>query len=156
MQVQCSEHMPRHATLFDANGEHLTLFDTDSAYPLRAFCYMCNLRIGLASFYSSWALVEEFLVTKWETTPMPTDLYETNRVVIAERCGWPEGAIEDTREIERRFPGAYAYWTNGVNREKFTGYGAGITGNRWPNTPIYGQTVEEVCAQLAKVPVPKY
>lgn len=43
--------------------------------------------------------------------PLPID-HEKNRQILADRCGWPDGALDACREIEARFPAWHCWWTD--------------------------------------------
>jgi hypothetical protein len=40
----------------------------------------------------------------------PSDLARKNQRLIAERTGWPDGALEACAELEDRYPGWYISW----------------------------------------------
>ena len=44
--------------------------------------------------------------------PLSPELQERSRKLVAERLGWPGGALEACREIESRFPRWYCWWTS--------------------------------------------
>jgi hypothetical protein len=45
--------------------------------------------------------------------PLPPIDVERNRELIAERLGWPEGAVEVCREVEARWPDWRVHYDNG-------------------------------------------
>lgn len=88
-------------------------------------------------------------------TPQPSAMAERNREVLAERLGWPDGAVEATRQIERDFPGWVAWWSGRENKAKGfespVGYSATYehrAGGLVNRTTVYGVTPEELAARI--------
>lgn len=54
---------------------------------------------------------------------------ERNRELLAQRMGWPLGALDECREFEREFTGWYAWWSPAHG-----GYGA---------SPAYGLFIRQ-------------
>lgn len=80
-----------------------------------------------------------------------------NRRLIAERLGWPTGAVEACEWIEAAAPGWHAAWSHGDGQEwDRPGYYAERRdwhrldpGPRW----VYGETPDELLAEIEAVPV---
>jgi hypothetical protein len=84
-------------------------------------------------------------VSAWSDPDMP----ERNRALIAERCGWPAGAVDECRRLEREFLGWVVYW---APEWRFPGFEhpAGYCGwcgpSLWARVRVYAST----SAQLAE------
>jgi len=73
---------------------------------------------------------------------------EKNRALIAERLGWPDGALEACRKLEAEFPAWMVFWTKGgLPRDPNPGYRA-VTWNARRRGYAYGKTAEELGAAL--------
>jgi hypothetical protein len=57
--------------------------------------------------------------------PLPAGMAERNRAVIAERLGWPDGALEACQDLEQRHPAWHVtYVLGGVPSAPTPGYRA--------------------------------
>jgi hypothetical protein len=85
-------------------------------------------------------------VSAWSDPDMP----ERNRELLAERGGWPAGAVEACRRLEREFPGWTVYWARESRIRGFEspeGYGA-WRGDLWRRTRVYAPTPAELADQM--------
>jgi hypothetical protein len=75
---------------------------------------------------------------------------ERNREIIAERLGWPEGALEAVRKLETDHEGYVAYWSTwGSEGEGF--YGLRQSDRLIPRPIVhYGKTPDDLSSVLAK------
>lgn len=74
------------------------------------------------------------------------DLRERNREILAARLGWPDGAIEEVRELEESHPGYSVYWGTGRLTSPRPGYYASLPDER--AGIFYGATAGELDAKL--------
>lgn len=71
-------------------------------------------------------------------------IQERNRELLAQRLNWPPGALDHCREIEREFPGWYAWWS-----ASHGGFGASpADGPAIRSRTYYSPTAEGLRTQL--------
>lgn len=90
--------------------------------------------------------------------PPRTPMAERNREVLAERLGWPEGALAACIELEAAVPGFHVAWfpqwkTAAKQFDREAGFYAWVTGqeplcNGRQRQEWYGATAEELKAKL--------
>ena len=79
----------------------------------------------------------------------PDSLRERNREIIAERLGYPPETVEGEREIERRCPGFHAWYSAGdMPGQSGPRYGARIQNARYSDPTYYGETPDQVVAEI--------
>ncbi|GAA1028029.1 hypothetical protein GCM10009557_11570 [Virgisporangium ochraceum] len=75
--------------------------------------------------------------------PPGPELFAANQRVLAERLGWPLGAVEACQSIDEEFPGWYTlYWP--VHRGKPAGYYAFHDNSNWMEPHLYGATPDDL------------
>ena len=79
--------------------------------------------------------------------PLPPEVQERNRELLAERLHWPDGALAACRELEAAYPDYSAYWGRGWCARQ-PGYYASRTDNSRTPT-LYGATADELGKILA-------
>ena len=82
-----------------------------------------------------------------EPVPPSGAASERNREIVAERLGWPGGALEACRKIEAGAPGWYCWWTSTPYPDPGfqPAYGAAlIRHSPLGNPPIYARTPAEL------------
>jgi hypothetical protein len=82
------------------------------------------------------------------TPRWPSDrvLRSQNKVILAERLRWPEGALQACQELEQRHPGWHVTWLNENTRAGFerpAGFHARFDGGRH-KVGIYAATTEKL------------
>jgi hypothetical protein len=76
---------------------------------------------------------------------LPPEVQERNRELVAERLGWPDGAIEACRKVEAAHPGWYSWWSpNPWPPRDGPAYGAARINARWNDPTLYADTPEEL------------
>jgi hypothetical protein len=86
--------------------------------------------------------------------PIGRELAWRNRRILAERLGWPAGALEECERIERERPG-WSPWWQPANAwaGKAAGYYARRPGESGPRFPEpYGATPAELVEAMDKAP----
>jgi hypothetical protein len=80
--------------------------------------------------------------------PPPVDP-ALNRRLVAERLGWPDGALEACSALEADYPAWHVFWTRGgLPRSPERGFRA-IHEERNRRTELYAPTAEDLRAQVA-------
>lgn len=75
---------------------------------------------------------------------------EENRTLIAERMGWPDGAVEACRDLEREFPSWTVYWVSGeLPAAPRRGFQAIFDDHHHRMARAFGETPEELRENLA-------
>lgn len=86
------------------------------------------------------------------------ELARMNRMIIAERTGWPDGAVEACEKLEDAAPGWSINWSAGGNMTwDKPGYYAELIGWHYTDTTpryLYGATVDELAAEIEQHPLP--
>jgi hypothetical protein len=72
---------------------------------------------------------------------------ERNRELIAERLGWPDGALNECRDLEARYPDYFCWWTSRGYPDPVPGYGAALRGGQTPHS-VHGATPEKLAAAI--------
>jgi hypothetical protein len=85
--------------------------------------------------------------------PRPPSTAERNRELIAERVGWPTGAIDVCRRIENDFPGWAVWWSPAnpiTGYEHPDGYVAQIldAGSADDRVSAFGETPQQLVDQI--------
>jgi hypothetical protein len=71
-----------------------------------------------------------------------------NRRLVAERLGWPDGALDACTALEAEFPAWHVFWTRGgLPRSPERGYRATCE-VRHRRTELYAPTAEDLRDQL--------
>ncbi len=79
----------------------------------------------------------------------PGSMVERNRVILAQRLGWPDGAVEACREIERACPGYSVWYGTGDVRENMPPhYSARKHDARYRDPTYRGETPAAVVAKI--------
>lgn len=74
---------------------------------------------------------------------------ELNRRLVAKRLGWPDGAVEACREIEKEFPRWMVFWTRGgLPIVPEPGYRAKLNQHGW-NAELFAPDAETLLGKLA-------
>jgi hypothetical protein len=69
--------------------------------------------------------------------PLDKATQEQNRELIAQRLGWPDGALDATRDLEARFPGYSVWWGSGRVTDPRPGYYAIRAGDYGRGPTLY-------------------
>jgi hypothetical protein len=81
------------------------------------------------------------------------DLARRNRQVIAERTGWPDGALQTCERLDAEHPGWFVYWmpANDIRGwERPAGYNGALVSERaWLQVEVFAETVDELEEQFA-------
>jgi len=88
-----------------------------------------------------------------ELAPIGPEMGRRNRRLIAERTGWPKGAVEACEAIERDHPGwrvDYMHESNIRGFEHAAGFYGVIAINRREERTVYGATAEELTEEIEK------
>lgn len=76
---------------------------------------------------------------------------EQAREIVAERLGWPPGAVEACRAVEEKHPTWYCWWTPGPwPRRGGPAYGAARIHRRVGDANLYADTPSELSELIAK------
>lgn len=91
--------------------------------------------------------------------PVGAELGRMNKRILADRCGWPDGALEECEKLDADFPEWSASWARGGGLTwREDGYYA--QPRRWsysgPNPFLYGATVDDLRAELQTHPAPQF
>lgn len=90
--------------------------------------------------------------------PINADLPRHNRRVIAERIGWPDGAVEACDWIEQAYPEWIPGWQHESKIRGFErpeGYYATRQGGHSGEPDLYGATAEDLAAAI-EAWIPRY
>jgi hypothetical protein len=82
-----------------------------------------------------------------DLAPAGRELAERNRELLAERCGWPDGALDAVRDIEARYPDYFAWWTAQGYPDPVPGYGAARREQLTPQS-VHGATPEKLAEAI--------
>ena len=76
---------------------------------------------------------------------LPPEVQERNRELVAERLGWPDGALEACRKVEAVHSGWYCWWspTPWPPRDR-PAYGAARVNAHWNVPPLYAETPDDL------------
>jgi hypothetical protein len=74
---------------------------------------------------------------------------EKNRRILAERMGYPDGALSACIAIEDEFPRWIVYWTKGASPGKPAGFYAFRSGPWATQQHLYGRTPDELRKQIS-------
>jgi hypothetical protein len=80
--------------------------------------------------------------------PIQPEVIERNRELIAERLGWPAGALEAVRQLEAQHPGYSVFWGKGRVSDPRPGFYA-MRGEGFRRRTFYGATAANLSAALA-------
>lgn len=91
--------------------------------------------------------------------PVGAELGRMNKRILAERTGWPDGALEECEKLDAEFPEWSASWADGGGLTwREDGYYA--LPRRWrytgPNPFLYGATVAALRVELQTHPAPEF
>jgi hypothetical protein len=93
--------------------------------------------------------VEEIFAAAARRRQESRELAHRNRRIIAERMGWPDGAIEVCEKLDLEFPGWHCnYWAEDVGWSKKGWYARPWGWRRGQKEKLFGDTVEELRAKL--------
>jgi hypothetical protein len=81
--------------------------------------------------------------------PIEPEVKERNRELIAERLGWPEGALEAVRQLEGQHPGYSVFWGEGRVSDPRPGFYAMRDGDSHWRPTFYGATAVDLSIALA-------
>lgn len=79
------------------------------------------------------------------------ELARMNRMIIAERLGWPAGAVEECEKLDDASPGWSITWEAGCYCATRVGWRHGDEVPRW----LYGETVDELATAIEQHPLPE-
>lgn len=86
--------------------------------------------------------------------PHGPELGQRNRRILAERLGWPDGAVEACESVDDEHPGWHTTWAAGNDQRARTGYYATRRGDR--GSWVYGATTDELAAAIGGYPTPRW
>jgi hypothetical protein len=75
--------------------------------------------------------------------PPGAELFAHNRVILAERLHWPDGAVGDCEKIDRMHPGWHTSWRREFG-DKPAGFYAFHDNHSWMEDHLYGKTPGEL------------
>lgn len=82
---------------------------------------------------------------------LPPQVQDRNREIVAERLGWPDGALDACRKTEAGAPGWYCWWTPAPWPDPGfrPAYGAALINRRPLGDPsLYARTPGELAERI--------